>query len=447
MQTQAGISISQACRLAGTDGAFVASVVGAARSAVLQRAAFQIERACVVNSFDNVSMELKYKPLRKDQPLGLLDDACLPLRAPRYASCRACESVCPVKAIHVDETELRLDESCLRCGRCAAACAMGALGLPGFSVPEVPKHSARALSVDCWKVPAKLSPEGSVRVPCLGGLSSGRIVELAAEAGTNPLELLDRGWCLRCSAGSIREHPVHASLAQVRSLLEAAGCGVSRLPRLRSLHLPADLMPAEIPPAVAETKMSRRGFFSALTAKATVAIDQVKPLGSGLEPRRRRGFEREPMPSRERRRLLGGLQQIGQSAWVSQPPGLFHRVEVSAACNNHQLCASICPTGALAVFDEPGRTELIFDTRLCIGCNECHAVCPSGALSLLPNGYSAGGEALPDHPIRLTSFSEKFCTECGQQFTDRVGEDHCPQCEKRRNLASSAFRSLFGSAR
>lgn len=399
-----------------------------------------------VTSLGNTSAAPKYQPLRKDHSLGLLEDACLPLRAPRYATCKACENVCPIQALNVEETVIRLDESCVRCGRCAAACPMGALGLPGFSVPEVSREATRPLSIDCWKVPGKLTPDESLRVPCLGGLSPGRILELVTAAGPRPVELLDRGWCATCSAGCAGEHPAAASLKSARSLLEAAGSGPDRLPRLRSPNLPVDLMPAEIPPPVSETRLSRRSFFSALTAKATLAIDRVKPL-PGTEARRRRGFERAPVPSRERQRVLFSMELIAQSAWLAPPPGLFHRVEVSADCNNHQLCASICPTGALAVFEQGSRSELMFDTKLCIGCNECRAVCPSGALSLLPNGYNADGEALPDHPIRLTSFGEKNCPECGQPFTDKAGEDLCPQCDKRRNLASSAFQSLFGSRR
>jgi Fe-S-cluster-containing hydrogenase component 2 len=422
-----------------------------------------------VTSPGNTPAELRYNPLRKGHPLGLLEDACLPLRAPRYATCKACENVCPVQALHVEETVIRLDDSCVNCGRCSAACPMGALGLPGFSVPEIPRETLRPLAVDCWKVPARLTPDDGLRVPCLGGLSRGRILEMVMAAGPRPVEMLDRGWCATCSAGKCGAaaehpeaehlaaqqptvthpavaHPVAASLKSARSLLEAAGSGPERLPRLRALHLPSELMPVEIPPPVTETRMSRRGFFSALTAKATVAVDQIRPL-PGIEARRRRGFEREPVQSRERQRVLFSMERIAQSAWLAPPPGLFHRVEVSAACCNHQLCASICPTGALAVFEEAGRSELMFDTQLCIGCGECHVICPSGALSLLPNGYNAEGEALPDHPIRLTSFGEKSCPECGQSFTDKAGEDLCPQCEKRHNLASSAFQSLFGSRR
>lgn len=399
-----------------------------------------------MTSSSNAPREPRYKPLRDNHPLGLLEDACLRLRAPRYASCRSCESACPARAIHVEEAQLRLDENCVRCGRCAAACPMGALGLPGFSVPEISRKSPRTpLSVDCWKVPARLAPEGSVRVPCLGGLSPGRILELAAAAGPRPLELLDRGWCVGCSAGNPVQHPAAASLKQVHALLEAAGSGADRLPYLRKVHIPPEGMPAEIPSPDSETRMSRRGFFSVLTAKATVAIDQVTPLAVGMDVRRRRGFEREPLPSRERERLLRSIEHIGQSAWLTPPPGLFHRLEISAACSNHQLCASICPTGALAIFDEAGRSELVFDTQLCIGCNECHSICPSGAANLFPNGYSVDGAVLPDRPIRLTSFDRKNCSECGQAFTDETGRERCPQCEKRHRLASSAFRLLFGS--
>ncbi|MDP2367710.1 4Fe-4S binding protein [Rhodoferax sp.] len=397
-----------------------------------------------MTSQGNARAELEYRPLREDHPLGLLADACLALRAPRYATCRACESECPVKAIRVGETAIELAENCVRCGRCAAACPMGALAHCGFAVPQAPRESARQLGVDCWKVPVKLSPEGAVRVPCLGGLSPARIAELVVSAGASSVELLDRGWCGGCSAGGTAVHPAEAGLTQVRRLLEEGGVQASRVPRLRTDPLPPHLMPTQIPAPVTETKLGRRGFFSMLGAKTAVAVDKVMPVAQA-QARRRRGFEKTPVLSMERERLLRGTALIAKSAGVTPPRGLFFRVRVSSTCSNHQLCASICPTGALAVFEQGGRTELMFDTGLCIGCQVCRAICPSGALTVLPNGYSAIGDVLPDHRSRLTSFGEKSCPECARVYTVRAGEDEvCPQCQKRRQLASSAFQSLFG---
>lgn len=391
-------------------------------------------------------LPLKYRPLRPQHPLGIIDDACLPLRAPRYASCRACEDVCPSRAIHVGDDGLRLDESCMACGRCAAACPMGALGLPGFTVPEPAREIGTPLAVDCWKVPAKLTPDHGMRVPCLGGLSTGRILEIVAVAGSRPVELLDRGWCAGCSVGGADGHPAHTALQHASDLLEAAGAAHERLPRLRGLHLPSDLRPAAIPAAVGEAKISRRGFFSALTTKATVAVDQIRPL-PGSEVRRRRGFEREPVRSRERDRMLGALQRITHGAWLSPPSGLFHRIEANDSCANHQVCASICPTGALTVYEQGQRSELMFDTTLCIGCGECQSACPTAALQLLPNGYAVQGASLPDRPTRLAAFAERGCAECGRDFAGRDEENLCPQCRKRQRLARSAFQTLFGSGR
>lgn len=384
-----------------------------------------------------------FKSLLPNHPLSLAEDACLPLRAPRYATCRACEEICPSKSLKLAEDSLRLDENCLHCGRCTAACPMGALRLPGFSVPSLERLPAPPVSIDCWKVPAKLSLDDGFRVPCIGGLSTGRILEIVAQAGARVVELLDRGWCAGCSAGCATTHPVSASLQHARELMEAAGSGSDRLPYLRKLHLPSNLMPIDIPPPESETKLSRRGFFGALTAKATLAIDQVKPLAPQIEARRRRGFERDPVPSRERKRLLGSITQIGRNAWLAPPPNLFTRIEISDACSNHQLCASICPTGALSIVDSPGKSEIMFDTQLCISCGECRAICPSGALTVLPNGYNEGADTLPDHPTRISTFSERSCIQCGQSFAERAAEELCPQCRKRAQLARSAFQFLF----
>ncbi len=385
-------------------------------------------------------LEPQYNKLREGHSLALREDACLALLSPRYATCRACEVICPAQAIRVGETALELAESCLNCGRCAAACPMGELIMPGFVVPEIKQDAAKPVSVDCWKVPQKLSSDDAVRVPCLGGLSAGRIADLATSAGQRPVVLLDRGWCTLCSAGGGEIHPVAAALEAARSLLEKAGMAGGQLPRLEADHLPEKFLPAEIPAPVTQQQLSRRAFFSALVSHTAAAIDQVKPPTSNSELRRRRGFEREPVLSRERSRLLRGMQQVAQRAEQPLPSELFYRLEISDACRNHLLCAKICPTGALDIYEEENSSGLIFDGISCIGCGHCVTVCPSKAIQLLPNGNNL----LPVDPVQLTRFGEQDCPECGRSYPASTGEEVCPQCVKRRQLAKSAFRTLFG---
>ncbi len=388
-----------------------------------------------------VELELQYKKLREGYPLGLREDACLALLSPRYATCRACEDICPIQAIRVGETALVLAESCLNCGRCAAVCPMEALDIPSFMISDIKQGVANSVAVDCWKVPRINSPDGVIRIPCLGGMSAGRIADLAVSAGHRPVVLLDRGWCILCRAGDCFVHPASGALEVVRGLLEKAGMAASELPRLEHMPLPLKYMPAEIPDIVAQQQLSRRAFFGALFSKSAVAIDQVKHLTSQSELRRRRGFEREPVSSQERNRLLLGIQRVAKNTGQPLPTELFYRLEMSDACRNHLLCAKICPTGALDIYEEKNCSGLIFDSISCIGCGHCVTVCPNDAIQLLPNGSNW----VSTEAVKLTRFDDQECPDCGQGYPSHNSEDVCPQCAKRRHLAASAFRDLFGS--
>lgn len=384
--------------------------------------------------------ELQYKKLREGYAPSLREEACLALLSPRYATCRACEGICPVQAIRVGETALELGEHCLNCGRCAAVCPMGALALPGFTIPDIKQETTKIVIVDCWKVPRVDSPDDAVRVPCLGGLSAGRLVDLVVSAGQRPVVLLDRGWCTMCHAGGGNVHPATGALEAASRLLEKAGMPAGELPRIEPRHLPEKYLPAEIPELVTQQQLSRRAFFGALVSQAAAAIDQMKPPASQSESRRRRGFEREPVPSQERNRLLHAMQQIVRRTGQLLPAEFFYRLEISDACCNHLLCAKICPTGALDIHEETNSSGLVFDGAYCIGCGYCVSVCPSDAIRLLPNGNNP----TVIEPVQLTWFSEQDCPECGRSYPVSTNEEVCPQCIKRYQLASSAFHTLFG---
>ncbi|UCF62207.1 MAG: geranylgeranyl reductase family protein [Anaerolineaceae bacterium] len=55
----------------------------------------------------------------------------------RCTYCGGCVSVCPVEALTLEETQLRVDDGCIECGDCLPACPVGALRLEGEERPEI----------------------------------------------------------------------------------------------------------------------------------------------------------------------------------------------------------------------------------------------------------------------------------------------------------------------
>jgi ferredoxin len=169
------------------------------------------------------------RPLRPEARLWYRSASCLPARFPQV-ECRRCADACPTGALAVEARGPALGEGCVGCGQCATACSTGALTVPGFDIPA--PASLEVLAVDCWRAPAADSPKGTLRVPCLGGLSPVALLELTAAAERGPVALLDRGFCGECPAGG-EIHPAAAALAETQRLLDFPGRNSSSAPANR----------------------------------------------------------------------------------------------------------------------------------------------------------------------------------------------------------------------
>jgi ferredoxin len=381
-------------------------------------------------------METTLQPLNAGARLRLNEGACLPLRSD-FGGCRACANVCPVKVLDVSVDRVALAEGCLHCGRCLAVCPTEALQLDGFDIDALPP-GAEAIEIECAKVPAAERVAHSIEVPCLGGLSAGRLAALHEAAGSRGIALVDRGWCRDCSACGAEHHPAGAAREQVALWLDAVH-DPRTAPQMRRRTLPIRLMPNEIPfppaPADPGPALSRRQFFR------TLASD---PVGRSRRPTPMGGDGRAAFPasqrreSPERRRLLDALDAAAARGGTAVPAEFFPRVVNSGACADHRVCTAACPTGALKVVATEGAASLTFSSTACVGCGACARSCPEGALAVERHG----GERAP---TVVAHHAQTVCSSCGDVFTPRAGEAVCLACSKTQRFIGDAMTQLYGA--
>lgn len=369
---------------------------------------------------------------------------CLRLRS-RYSDCDRCAKACPPRVLRVTHEWLELADGCLSCGRCSAACPTDALQTEGFAAnPSRESANQTPLYVDCWKVPPSLSPRDATRVPCLGGIALHRLVQWHVMSEGRQIVLLDHGWCGQCSAGSGAKHPAQEALDAAHALLAGLGAPENALPRLESLPLPPTQMPADIPEPLAARTLSRREFFSGITRATARAIAPVV-VGEGGKRMPSRGARLGKIEITARSQLLAQAAALAKRHCRPLPAALFPTLRVSDACCSHQICAAICPTGALQAYaNGDGATAgITFDAASCIACGDCTRACPEQALALLPRG---DGE-VPQGTTVLTQWALRECYDCGREFADSGSSNVCPACRETRELMHASFSQLFGSVR
>jgi ferredoxin len=119
------------------------------------------------------------------------------------------------------------------------------------------------------------------------------------------------------------------------------------------------------------------------------------------------------------------------------PEGAIPELRAGEACAGHGVCASVCPTGALRRFEEPGLAGLEFSAGCCFACGACIVVCPEKALDLTARGTGTAAAS----PERITHHALRACARCDDEFTARGADELCPACRKDVALFRSGFRS------
>lgn len=374
------------------------------------------------------------KVLREGVGLRLDEAACRPLRS-EYGQCRACASVCPQTALQVTPGAVALDLNCIACGRCVAVCPTDALALDGLE-RAARRDDGAGLEVECSRVPDEHLGARSVRVSCLGALSSGRLLELHRRSGGSGLVLVDRGACAGCEAAGGAVQPAQPNVDEACRWLEMVQVPPHRQPRIErratSFKLLARL-PGHAPQPPA---LSRRHFFRAAIEQPT-GRDTLLAQAAARHPRGLAATQLR-QPSRERQRQLQAIEAAAAAQGVAVPSAFFPAAEVDGRCQDHRVCIAACPTGALTVRGGVDKVSLVLSGQTCIGCGSCARACPEQALRVAPGGGHR-------ESVVLTTHDERRCSECGTTFTSGSRDQPvCPSCLKVRGLVHGAIGALFG---
>lgn len=338
----------------------------------------------------------------------------------RNATCMKCAEVCTSGCISYDDNELAIEpERCIGCGTCATVCPTCALEAHRPNDAEL-LQSCRAaceaadgeVVVACEQLLAAADglydPAKVVGVTCLGRVEESLLVTLAALGARRVVLVQAR--CAEC------EH--------------ASGFETARLVRDTALALletwnndmRIDLV-EKLPSAVRRSgdegyDASRRSFFSSVKdeAKSAAAVTADYAVKDAL------GVEEPPEPKfvkvgkdgtlphfipDRRGRLLAALGALGQPQDVLIDTRLWGHVIIDPEkCSSCQMCATFCPTGAIAKYaGEDGSIGVTHRPVDCVKCRCCTDICAQGALELSDEVFavdllSGAQERYPMKPLK-----------------------------------------------
>lgn len=385
---------------------------------------------------------------------------CSRFRTPKSA-CSRCSDSCPVGAIHVSGKGAEIGGGCTDCGVCISACPNGVFVINGRDdkkmaaeiVSRVRDQELRVFRISCEYG----GGTSDLVVPCLGRLTEALLLE-PLRAGASRIEILQPP-CKECPSRKAAPHTDRV-LQQAYYICGMLGIGAIRISLVRLEYEGRRI--AKRTNEDSETKsFSRREFFGSLRTKAlevaAASIPEIEQKNAGdKELSFKEAIQIKPVNTK-RSMLLESIREMaakheGQdSRRADEHPApcavevpsedcITAGLEVDPKCTACGVCATLCPTGALAQDWSGENYSLKLRPDICTNCHVCTEACMNEAIRI--KDVTSLECLLEEADVTLFVATKRRCAVCRMDFVGG-GSDICPLCTHIHNKQMAAIQGLF----
>ncbi|HET8577193.1 MAG TPA: 4Fe-4S dicluster domain-containing protein [Methylomirabilota bacterium] len=388
----------------------------------------------------------------KAPPVAVEQALCSRFRTPKSA-CSACAELCPTGAIRIADRGAEIVGTCHGCGVCFAACPNGA-----FRITKKDDQTILGeIRERCTPPPSEFRircarGEGAADlvVPCLGRLTEVMVLEplrLRAQA----VEILEPA-CDAC--------PSKRAVAGLRGLLRRARF-LSELVGRESDAIRRRRVPLRSGIAKQERPVTRRDFLRAMQSQAVGLAASTSlpafPVSAAPEGPSFRDLLEQRRDNPKRSLLIeclkGFAAREGEAPQVASRPSpairavevpagdaLMAALEVTPRCTACNVCATLCPTGAIIADWTDSEFVLRFRPWACTNCEVCVLVC--GPKAIHARRTARLDSLLGTQEVRLFQAPKATCRLCRDAFP-ASGSEICPLCTEMQKRRLSALNTLF----